>query len=74
MGHSNGEDYGPAIPPWRGIFKRRSILFRTAMLSGIVTVLALGLFILFLIPYQKSMLIGNYSGQKAGEMGLGSGL
>ena len=37
--------------------KRRSILFRTAMLSWIVTVLALALFIVFIIPYQRDILI-----------------
>ena len=40
-----------------GMFRRRSILFRTARLSWIVTILALGLFILFIIPYQRNTLI-----------------
>jgi len=40
-----------------GIFQRRSILFRTARLSWIVTLLALGLFIAFILPYQRSTLI-----------------
>ena len=57
MGHSSGENDGPEIPARRSIYKRRSILFRTATLSGMVTILTLGLFIFFIIPYQKSILI-----------------
>ena len=39
------------------IYRRKSILFRTATLSWIVTILALGLFMVFIIPYQKDILI-----------------
>ena len=39
------------------ITKRKSILFRTAMLSWIVTTLTLGLFILVIIPFQRNILI-----------------
>ena len=39
------------------VLRRRSILFRTAILSWIVTILALGLFIVFIIPYQRGILI-----------------
>jgi hypothetical protein len=40
-----------------GLIRRRGILFRTAMFSWMVTILAVVAFVLFLLPYQKGILI-----------------
>ena len=56
MGLPAEQKNGRSDPPG-GAYGRTSILVRMAVLSWIVTILALGLFILFIIPYQESILI-----------------